>query len=662
MKKYKTLKKKLISNSVITLVIAMAVSLLVSATLSYRGMENNVKSDMKSIGQTAQVAVNNSKKLMEEKITLVASLDEIGKANSKNDTTWIGAVEGKKLSYGYDVLYVADERGNVISSDSNYKGKNIADTEYFKSAMDSSIYLSTPMKDIAGQLEVICCAPVTNSRFQGVVVGEMDPQTYSYIVSTHVVIGKTGDVFILDKKGTMIANKRPQLVSQQQNFIEMAKKDPSYATAAAVYKNMIAGKTNAETYDYENGKRICYYQPLSGTDGWSCGTAAPVSEMMYEFYPIIIGMVIATAALIVVGVLFASKFAKGVSSPIRACSQRLLLLAKGDLHSDVPKVDTADETGDLAKATATLTQRLHAIIQDETSMLASVEAKNFDIVSESYQYLGDFKPLQTSINNIIGFLNKAFSAIDQSAAQVAGGSGQVSDAAQMLSQGATEQASSVEELSKSVENLSGEIRSNAENAVNSNKKAKEAENELLKGSQQMEKLTCAMDSIQASTQKISKIIKTVQDIASQTNILALNAAVEAARAGEAGKGFSVVADEVRRLAGKSSQANKEIAELVSEMKEAVGNGGNITGATNKTIVSIVDMTKGIITSMDEISNASQKQSESISSVTQNMNQISSVIQTNSATAEESAAASEELSSQASEMQEFVQQFRLRSGE
>lgn len=109
MKKCKTLKKKLISNSVITLVIAMAVSLLVSATLSYRGMENNVKSDMKSIGQTAQVAVNNSKKLMEEKITLVASLDEIGKASSKNDTTWIGAVEGKKLSYGYDVLYVADE-------------------------------------------------------------------------------------------------------------------------------------------------------------------------------------------------------------------------------------------------------------------------------------------------------------------------------------------------------------------------------------------------------------------------------------------------------------------------------------------------------------------------------------------------------------------------
>jgi methyl-accepting chemotaxis protein len=659
MKQFKTLKGKLVFAGVMALLVTVVVNLGIGVFLSYQGMEKNVEKDLKSIGQTAQVAVTNSTNLMKEKIQFIGSSSEIG-GTAASGKSWITSLENKKESYGYKMLYVADRNGKITSSNADYNGKSVESTEYFKQAMNGKITISTPMKDIAGNLAVFAAAPVSNQKYNGVVVGEMDAQTYSNIVSTSVVIGQTGNVFIIDKNGVMIANKRPQLVAQQQNFIEMAKSDSAYATSAAVYKKMIAGQSGVATYAYETGTRICYYQPLSGTDGWSCGAVAPLSEMMSEEYSIIIGMVLASIVLIALGVFLMSRLAQTVSSPIRACSERLLLLSQGDLHSDVPKFSTNDETGDLAKATAVLVSGLQEIVRDETFLLTSLAKGDFNVVSHCNKYAGDLKPLQTSIEKIVDSLNAAFRQISQSAEQVASGSDQVSGGAQLLAQGATEQAGSVEALSKSIKDLSSDITSNAESASSSNKKASQAKDELLEGNRQIEGLTKAMGEIKASSDKISKIIKTVENIAFQTNILALNAAVEAARAGEAGKGFSVVADEVRNLASKSAQASKETSGMIAEMVQAVKQGSEITNHTGKTMLSIVEDTKQIISSVSSISSASQQQSEAIQKITQSVDQISSVIQTNSATAEESAAASEELSSQASEMQNLVQQFRLRS--
>ncbi len=613
MKHFKTLKKKLVFTGVMILLLTVVVNLGIGVLLSYQGMENNVKRDLKSISQTAQVAVTNSIGLMKEKIQFVASRNEIGSTDASGKD-WVTALDGLKKNYGYKMLYAADKKGNILSADTKYSGKNISDTVYFKQAMSGKPYLSTPVKDIAGNLAVIAAAPVDNASFTGVVIGELDAQAYSNIVSSSVVVGQTGNVFILDKNGVLIANKRPQLVAKQQNFIEMAKTDSTYATSAEVYKRMIAGKTGIDTYAYETGTRICYYQPIAGTDGWSCGTVAPLSEMMSEEQVIILGMILASAVLIALGVFLMSRLAVTVSTPVRACSERLLLLAQGDFHSEVPKVDAVDETGDLAKATAVLAGGLQEIVSDETFLLESLAAGNFDVVSRCNRYEGDLRPLQTSIAKIIDSLNAAFQQISRSAEQVAGGSGQVSNGAQLLAQGATEQASSAEILSKSIQSLSSEIKSNTENAIRSNERAGQAKDELLEGSHQIEGLTEAMGQIQTSSDKIAEIIKTVQDIAFQTNILALNAAVEAARAGEAGKGFSVVADEVRNLASKSEKASKEVAEMIAEMADAVLHGTEITDNTRKTMLSIVDDTKEIISSVDSISGASQKQSEEIRNI------------------------------------------------
>jgi hypothetical protein len=178
MKQFKTLKGKLVFAGVMALLVTVVVNLGIGVFLSYQGMEKNVEKDLKSIGQTAQVAVTNSTNLMKEKIQFIGSSSEIG-GTAASGKSWITSLESKKESYGYKMLYVADRNGKITSSNADYNGKSVESTEYFKQAMNGKITISTPMKDIAGNLAVFAAAPVSNQKYTGVVVGEMDAQTYS---------------------------------------------------------------------------------------------------------------------------------------------------------------------------------------------------------------------------------------------------------------------------------------------------------------------------------------------------------------------------------------------------------------------------------------------------------------------------------------------------
>ena len=235
-------------------------------------------------------------------------------------------------------------------------------------------------------------------------------------------------------------------------------------------------------------------------------------------------------------------------------------------------------------------------------------------------------------------------------------------AAQALSQGATEQASSIEELAATITEMSGQIQNNAQSALQASQTVDGVGEKILESNQQMQTMTKAMGEISASSSEIGKIIKTIEDIAFQTNILALNAAVEAARAGEAGKGFAVVADEVRSLASKSSDASKSTAALIENSLKAVENGTRIADETAQSLLSVVEGTKEIASQINQIAAASSEQSKGAAQVQLGIDQIPNVVQTNSATAEESAAASEELSGQAQMLKTLISKFKLRRAE
>ena len=362
-----------------------------------------------------------------------------------------------------------------------------------------------------------------------------------------------------------------------------------------------------------------------------------------------------------IGLIFSIIIIRSIRQPVKEITEAVAQMAKGNLDVHIT-YQGRDEFGILSDNMRELARKLNTIINDENEFLAKMASGDFTVESKcEHEYIGGFHPLLVSFQGIANRLNNTMAEISNSSEQVASSSNQVASGSQALAQGATEQASSVEQLSASISEISQQVTSNAENAQQVSEKANVVGAELMESNAKMQEMIRAMDEISSSSNEIGKIIKTIEDIAFQTNILALNAAVEAARAGAAGKGFAVVADEVRNLASKSAEASKNTAALIESSIQAVQNGTRIAGETAESLMQTVDGAREVITTVEKISEASAMQASSINQIMLGIEQISNVVQTNSATSEEGAAASEELTSQAQMLKTLVSEFKLRGG-
>ena len=352
-----------------------------------------------------------------------------------------------------------------------------------------------------------------------------------------------------------------------------------------------------------------------------------------------------------------------LTSPLKGVESAVNRLA--DIHLDASRdveryMDRNDEVGSIAKAVNSLCISLKNATDDIGRILGEIANENLSVdteVNKAY-YIGDFEVLSQNLSKIKGSLTEVMSNINESAGQVSSGAGQVAAGAQVLSEGAVEQAASVDTLAQDIKAIEADARTNAENCGTAHELMAKTTAYVDEINGKMSDLTSAMNEINDSSDKIRTIIKTIEDIAFQTNILSLNAAIEAARAGAAGKGFAVVADEVRNLAAKSADAVKDTTELIDRSAEAVVHGTEITGRTADSIKSLEDYTSQVSRIFDSIAESGDRQQERVEKINSEIGSISAVVQSNSATAEESAAASEELSGQAAMLSDLIGRFRL----
>ncbi len=545
-----------------------------------------------------------------------------------------------------------------------YTGANLANEAFFQSAMSGTAYMSTPyVTEDKSDLYLVVSAPIRDGDdVVGVLYFSCDTFLLDQIVEA-TAFGETGDCYIIDKNGTTIAYEDINLVIEGSNAIVDAGATPDdkdLQALAEVEAKMVAGDTGFGEYTYEGVNVWQSYAPIPSTDGWSIAVEVDESEMLASAVLASYFIIGICVFLVIVGLVIAIVMGNSIGRPIIKCVDRLAAVGEGDLKSPMPTIAPRnDEIGTFAKAMDVLITDMNTMISDIQTRLSHLAAGDLSLPQSQVTYKGDFLEIQSAITEIEGKLNSIITDITDTANDVTQSAAQVADSADILSSTSIDQAQAVEEISSSVHGIkdgSGEIKSGAQEAARLSGAASE---KLTESQGYMSELLVAVDDIQQSSNEISKIIKTIDDIAFQTNILALNAAVEAARAGSAGKGFAVVADEVRNLANKSAEAAKVTTSLIEGSVNSVENVTHSAKQTSEALEKVIERSEETNRHIVTISKEIVMQNESLEMVNKGMESISSAVHSSSSTSEESAAISRELASQAATLKQLVSTFTVR---
>lgn len=482
----------------------------------------------------------------------------------------------------------------------------------------------------------------------GVVGIDLSLDGLSTYLST-MKISETGYITLYDSSDNIIYHSDHSMI--MKNLSEVQYSDNMH--------DLIAGHQSNDSLIKYSRQGKDYYGSTSYLDrfDWMVLGCIPEAEYMREIYlasfTIVIGFMICSIILVIICYYRSNTIIR----PLVVLNDASSDFVRGNLEIEIDHI-TNDEIGDLSKVFIQTGRGLRNIISDISHVLSRLSNKDLT-VKTSARYEGDFSQIKTSLYGIIDSMNTVMLTINCTADQVAAGAEQVSIGAQSLAQGSAEQSQSVQDLADTINKISDQMQRMSEHAQQASQKANDVGLEMQQSNDKMQSMMQAMERINATSDEIEKIIKTIEDIAFQTNILALNAAVEAARAGNAGRGFAVVADEVRNLASKSADASKNTATLISNSLAAVKDGMTLARQTSASLATAVDGVHGVSDNICTVSAHLLEHADSMKQLTAGIDQISSVVQTNSATAEESAAASEQLSAQADALRNMMAEFHLR---
>ncbi len=488
-----------------------------------------------------------------------------------------------------------------------------------------------------------------NGQARGVAAADVSLESISRIVR-NITVEDTGGIFLVDTRTDTIIGHRDNNIAGQK-LSQLSGGMYRYAS-----EQIKAGKTGLTVYDNT------YIQVQSIPDcDWVAVAYVSRGEVLAELLQLTMAMLgVALVAVAAVILLVIIQVRRIIGRPVKELNQAATCIAQGDLDQTI-RYHSRDELGDLADNFNHVTLRLRdyvSYINEISSTLHEIAGGNLTFTLK-HDYAGEFSKIKISLEEISYSLNNAMGQLQSASRDVAAGAEQVSSGAMTLSQGSAEQAAEVDTLASHINSVSESIQQVALGAQKANGISQEVKTGLLESNEKMQYMTGVIQKISDNSVEIHKIVKTIEDIAFQTNILALNAAVEAARAGTAGKGFAVVADEVRALASKSSEAAQETSVLLSQTVTSMDEGVHAAQDTAQSMMAVANRADEMSNLITGIADYTKEQAENTAEITHGIEQISTVVQNNVSTAEASAAASEELSGQASMLKELVARFRLK---
>lgn len=628
---------------------------IVASVLNYI---SSISAVTETINNTSSVAAGYVSSALKEYVAIAYETGSIARlADPEKTAEEKAAILNQRIKdHNMDGGYLIDSNGIDI-----FTGEDFSDRDYFKEGMKGNTYISTPAySDVTGTVSYVVSAPLWEGGIPGttpvgVIAYVPDGEFLNNIIRS-IKIGKGGTAFMLDKNGITIADVNSELVGVEDS-VALGDTNRKLKKYSDICKEMITGADGTGTYSYNGKTKVVAYSPVPGTDGWSIGVAVVRNEFIGMLYVALLLTVVCVVVFTLLGVKSGIKLGKAVAAPLAATVDRLKLLAAGDIHTPVPAPMENDETAILLNCLTETILDLNAVILHISDNLAALAEGNF-MIDTAEDYKGDFDQISVSFRDIVAALSKAMKDIDDNAERVRKGAMDLEGASQTLAEGATDQASAVEELTATMTDISEKIHINAENAEKVRVIVAGMNDQIIESNEQMKQSTEAMDKIKEASDRIAEIISSIEEIASQTNLLALNASIEAARAGEAGKGFAVVATQVGILSEQSSEAAKNTKELIQNALAAVAEGTKLANSTAESLLVVVDNAKVVSGAIEEIAIASDNQANAAAQITEGVNQIASVVESNSATSQESAAASTELSNQADELKELVERFRF----